>query len=149
VFVKPVYTGQHACVLSALAGAFTPPATFSAPADALLATAQAAAHSSGASFDVKTMLPFLKFKMGQAMGTQPGGGAVGVAALALAPPYDEAAVLVDNAAYVAKAVGVRVDAFNVVVLHTAADVDAAPAAARAGEALPGKPTVFFATVESA
>ena len=149
VFVKPVYTGQHACVLSALAGAFTPPATFSAPADALLATAQAAAHSSGAPFDVKTMLPFLKFKMGQAMGTQPGGGAVGVAALALAPPYDEAAVLVDNAAYIAKAVGVRVNAFDVVVLHTAADVDAAPAAARAGEALPGKPAVFFATVESA
>ena len=146
-YVKPIYTGAHAHVLATLAAAFDAGScTFTAAADVLMSAAKEACAAAGVAFDAKLMLPFLKFKMQQAAGQQH-GGATGAAALVDRLPFDEAAVLRLNAAYVAKALGVG--SFTVEVLATHDDVAAAPAGARAADAQPGKPAALFVTVPAA
>jgi leucyl-tRNA synthetase len=134
-YVKACYTGAHACVLAALAAAFDAQSKrFTCEVDAALASARSLCEAQGAEFDPKVMLPFQKFKMGQTT-------SAGAAALQPTLAFDEARVLDDNSAFVAKTLGVPV--FAVHVLRTTEDVDRAPAGARAHDAQPGKPAVFF------
>lgn len=82
---------------------------------------------------IKAAMPFVKFRMEAAV------GGAGSAALQLTLPFDEAALLRDNADYIMRALGLRAP----VEIRRQADGAASPFAARIAAAHPGAPAVVW------
>ena len=139
IFVSPAFTGWHAPVLAALAGAFDDATRSWVPdAKAALAAASAAAAdafvaSGGPPGDKalkQTVIPFAKVVMDEA---EAGGAAL----LARTLPFDEAGLYTENAGSLARALGLA-GAGGIVVV-----VGDPPTGSGGGAALPGKPALRF------
>jgi hypothetical protein len=84
---------------------------------------------------MKAVMPFMKFKMDEAR------AGAGAAALAPVLPFDEASVLRETSPYICRTLGL--DALEVHVLADADATAAAPPAAKADAATPGRPAALF------
>jgi hypothetical protein len=85
---------------------------------------------------MKLVMPFMKYKIDEAR------AGAGTNALALTAAFDEVAVLTETAPYIRRTLGL--DDFEVHLLADAAAVAAAPAAAKADAATPGRPAAAYA-----
>jgi len=144
IYVSPAFGGWHAPVLAALAAHFDDGARAWAPdAKAALAAASAAAAepfvaAGGAPGDKalkQTVIPFAKVVMEEAV-------AGGAALLAPALPFDEAGLYRENAAALARSLGLPEGGVAVVVGDPPAD---APGGGGGGAPLPGKPALRFSS----
>jgi len=137
VYVSPRYEGWHAGCLALLAQSYDAAGNAFPPDAQLLAAVKAGplADVADAKSAAKMVMPFLKFKMDAA---KAGGG---LAALQPQLAFDEAQVLRQNAQYVCRTLGL--DSFQVHSVLDQAQRDAAPAAAKAGDATPGNPGCVF------
>ena len=148
IYVSPAFGGWHAPVLAALAAHFDDAARAWVPdAKAALAAASAAAAepvvaAGGPSGDKalkQTVIPFAKVVMDEA-------AAGGAALLSQTLPFDEAGLYTENAAFLARALGLA-EAGGVAVV-----VGDPPAeeggGSGGGGALPGKPALRFTSADA-
>lgn len=142
VFVSPRFTGWRATCLACLAAAYDPAANAFPPDAQLLASVKESGPGLAAEADLKQVMkqvmPFLKFKAEQAR------SGAGAGALQTTLSFDEAGVLTENLDYIRRSLGLQ--AVRIHVLESEKEIQEAPAAARAQEALPGKPASLFLSV---
>ena len=145
LYVAPQFGGWRAAALAALDAAFTDTDAGGAFADGALAAATAAAaapfvEDGGPPGDKalkQAVAPFARKRMDDALAAR--DAAAGRALLQPRLPYDEASLLIDNAAYVARCLGVAA-----VRVHTGA-----PPVGDGGDSappLPGEPAARFETL---
>lgn len=137
-YVAPRFVGWQELCLKVLAGNYDL-ASNAFPADGVMLGAVKASLPGAQADDkavMKLVMPFMKYKIDEAR------AGAGTNALALTAAFDEVAVLTETAPYIRRTLGL--DDFEVHLLADAAAVAAAPAAAKADAATPGRPAAAYA-----